>query len=275
MLFTRLKREDVNRAEEKSGKPMRLAAVGLVLMALFLAGCQVDLYQGLTEKQANVMLSTLLKRGIQARKVAAGKTGFKITVDDSQMIQSLEILRENGLPDESFDNLGKVFSGQGMISSPSEEQARLSYAISQELADTFSRIDGVLTSRVHIVLASTDPATDVRTPPSAAVFLRHTPDSQVTNLIPKIREVTSRAVPGLDYEKISVMLVPVRESHTVPMQSRKTFWGLDLDAESGSPYLILGAGLMALAALGGLIALGVGFLLRRRRKSAFDTKNSK
>ena len=246
-----------------------------VLITLLVAGCQEDLYQGLTEKQANVMLSTLLKRGIQARKVAGGKAGFKITVDESQMIQSLEILRESGLPDEAFDNLGKVFSGQGMISSPSEEQARLSYAISQELADTFSRIDGVLTSRVHIVLASTDPATDVRTPPSAAVFLRHTPESQVTNLIPKIREVTSRAVPGLDYEKISVMLVPVRESYTVPMQPRKTFWGLAFETENGSPYLILGAGLIALAALGGLVALGVTFLMRWKRKSAFDTKNSK
>ena len=247
---------------------------GLLLVALLVAGCQEELYQGLTEKQANVMLSTLLKRGIHARKVAAGKAGFKITVDSSQIIQSLEILRESGLPDEAFENLGKVFSGQGMISSPSEEQARLSYAISQELADTFSRIDGVLTSRVHIVLASTDSATDVRTPPSAAVFLRHTPESQVANLIPKIREVTARAVPGLDYEKISVMLVPVRESYTVPMQPRKTFLGLAFETESGSPYLLLGAVLVALAALGGLVALGVMFLMRRKRKSALDTKNA-
>ena len=70
-----------------------------------------------------------------------------------------------------------------MISSASEEQARMAYAISQELSDTFSRIDGVLTSRVHVVLGGTDQATDARILPSAAVFLRHTPDSPVVNLV--------------------------------------------------------------------------------------------
>ena len=92
-------------------------------------------------------------------------------MDEDQLVQSLEILKENNLPRADYENLGKVFSGQGMISSASEEQARMAYAISQELSDTFSRIDGVLTARVHVVLGGTDQATDTRTLPSAAVFL--------------------------------------------------------------------------------------------------------
>lgn len=92
----------------------------------------------------------------------------------------------------------------------------MAYAISQELSDTFSRIDGVLTARVHVVLGGTDQATDTRTLPSAAVFLRYTPDSPVVNLVAKIRELTSKAVPDLDYERVSVMLVPVREQVSVP-----------------------------------------------------------
>lgn len=104
----------------------------------------------------------------------------------------------------------------------------MAYAISQELSDTFSRIDGVLTARVHVVLGGTDQATDTRTLPSAAVFLRHTPDSPVVNLVAKIRELTVQGRAGLDYERVSVMLVPVREQVSVPMEPTPKFLGLPL-----------------------------------------------
>lgn len=223
----------------------------LVPLALLLAGCQVEIYQGLTESQANTMLATLLKHGINAQKVSAGKTGFTLSVDDNQLIQSLEILKENSLPREDFKSLGTVFSGQGMISSPTEEQARMAYALSQELADTFSRIDGVLTARVHVVLSATDQASDTRTPPSASVFLRHTPESQAVNLVPKIRELAANAVPGLAFDRVTVMLVPVREAVGVPMRPAPTFLGMPLDTDGGPPYLLMGMG----------IAIGVVFLI--------------
>ena len=154
-----------------------------VLAVLLLAGCKTEIYQGLSENQANTMLSVLLRHGIAAEKVAA-KSDFSIAVEEKQIVQALEILRENSLPREDFQSLGQVFSAQGMISSTTEEQARLAYALSQELADTFSRIDGVLTARVHVVLGQTDLGTGNVTPPSAAVFLRHTPESRPRDLFP-------------------------------------------------------------------------------------------
>ena len=235
-----------------------------------LLGCQVEVYRGLTEAQVNTMLSTLLKRGIRAEKTAAGKAGFTLSVDEDQLVQSLEILKENNLPRADYENLGKVFSGQGMISSASEEQARMAYAISQELSDTFSRIDGVLTARVHVVLGGTDQATDTRTLPSADVFLRHTPDSPVVNLVAKIRELTSKAVPDLDYERVSVMLVPVREQVSVPMEPTPKFLGLPLAPQNGPPYAWIGAGIVFLAALAGLalLALSLRDALRKRKEAA-------
>lgn len=75
----------------------------------------------------------------------------------------------------------------------------MAYAISQELSDTFSRIDGVLTARVHVVLGGTDQATDTRTLPSAAVFLRHTPGFACRQPgSPKSVILRPRAVPDLD-----------------------------------------------------------------------------
>ena len=245
-----------------------LRLVVALLLCICLLGCQVEVYKGLTEEQVNTMLSTLLRRGIKAEKVAEGKTGFTLVVDESHFVQTLEILKENSLPRESYQNLGTVFSGQGMISSASEEQARMAYAISQELSDTFSRIDGVLTARVHVVLPAADQASDTRTPPSAAVFLRHTPDSPVVSLVSKIRELTAKAVPNLDFEHVSVMLVPVRETVSVPLQPASTFLGLPFLPENGTPYALIGA-LILLAGI--LVALGVvGYSLweKKRREKA-------
>ena len=188
----------------------------LLPLILLLAACQTEIYTGLEEEQANAMLSALLKRGIRAEKKAAGKAGYAISVEDEQVVRALQVLRENSLPRDSFASLGSVFAGGGMISSASEEQARMTWALSQELANTFSRIDGVLTARVHVVLGVNDPLNNVKIPPSATVFLRHTPDSIVTTLVSDIRKATAGAVAGLSYDNVTVMLVPVRESVTVP-----------------------------------------------------------
>lgn len=188
----------------------------LFALCLLLSACKVEVYTGLSEEQANLMLGTLLKRGITAVKDNKGKNGFSLMVEEEQMVQALDILRENGLPHDQYQSLGDVFKGQGMISSPSEEEARLAFAISQELSATFSRIDGVLSARVHVVLGKVDEAVNLRVPPSVAVFIRHNPESTVVNMVSKIRELSAHAVPGLNVENVSVMLVPVRETVTVP-----------------------------------------------------------
>ena len=205
------------------------------------------------------MLSVLLRHGISAEKVAA-KSDFSIAVEEKQIVQALEILRENSLPREDFQSLGQVFSAQGMISSTTEEQARLAYALSQELADTLSRIDGVLTARVHVVLGQTDLGTGNVTPPSAAVFLRHTPESQATRLIPYIRELAANAVPGLMQDKVSVMLVPVRETVSVPMPDQSA-----AETDNRKFYIAAGvAGLLALACIG---LAGAAIMYARRNKN--------
>lgn len=229
-----------------------------LLALLLLAGCKAEIYQGLSESQANTMLSLLLRHGIPAEKMSA-KAGYSIAVEESRIVQALEILKENSLPREDFQSLGQVFSAQSMISSATEEQARLAFALSQELSDTFSRIDGVLTSRVHVVLGQTDLATGAATPPSAAVFLRHTPESQATRLIPYIRELAANSVPGLLQDRVSVMLVPVRETVSVPMPKPVEDSGID-----SRFYLLGGIGALLLLAFGGLTTAAALHLRRKK-----------
>lgn len=245
----------------------------LLALVFMLAGCKVEVLTGLTEGQTNEMLALLLKRGMDAQKVSAGKAGYTLTVEETQLVQTLQILKENSLPREEFKSLGDVFQGQGMISSSSEEQARMAFALSQELSNTFGRIDGVLTARVHVVLGVNDTVNNIVIEPSASVFLRHTPDSPVVNLLPNIREVAAKAVAGLSYDKVSVMLVPVRETVTVPPVQSTT---IALFTNEGFNWLLLIQ--IALASLF-LVSLGAGafvlFKVLQARKESIEAEKAR
>lgn len=186
------------------------------ILALILTGCKENLYSNLNETDANELLVALLTRGVDAEKQSAGKAGFNILVEKEDLVRALEIAKENSLPRESFASLGSVFAGQGMIASQTEEQARLAYALSQELAASFSKIDGVLTARVHVVLVQHEQSSGVTTPPSAAVFIRHTQNSPVLNMTAAIKETTSKAVPGLSVDRVSLMTELAQETVLSP-----------------------------------------------------------
>lgn len=194
----------------------KFAIISTLLFALFLVGCKETLYSGISEKDANEMLSALLRRGVAAEKVSDGKGVYHVSVEHEDMVRALDIIKENSLPREAFKSLGTVFSGDSMISSQLEEQARFAFALSQELSDTFSKIDGVLDSRVHVTLVSHEQSSGITTPPSAAVFIRHTPNSPVVDMVGAIKETAAKAVPGLTRERVNVMLEDYREKILPP-----------------------------------------------------------
>jgi type III secretion protein J len=236
-------------------------------VSLFVSGCRENLYSGLSEADANEMVFVLLNRGIDAKKVSQGKTGFAVTVEEEHFVRSLEIIKEHSLPREKFQSLGTVFSGSGMISSQLEEQSRLAYAISQELSGTFSRIDGVLDARVHVVLMHNEQGTGLTTPPSASVFIRHVADSPVVDMVSGIRETAAKAVPGLAISNVSVVLEPFKENiiiapaKTAGSSEEKAFWCIVTAAGS----VLLTSGIFLLTA----------FLKRRKAlKSAPETGES-
>ena len=241
---------------------MRFKFLGsaVILSAMLLCGCREALYSNLTESDANEMLSTLLQRGVDAKKISEGKNGFTIEVDEQDLVRSLEIIKEHSLPREQFQSLGSVFSGQGMISSQTEEQARLAYALSQELSATFSRIDGVLDARVHVVLVQHEQSSGVTTPPSAAVFIRHTKDSPVSGMIASIKDTAAKAVPGLGLDNVSVMTELFQENILAP-QVKAPAWYED--------PLKLGGGIVAalalLSAVGIVVMRRLGFSIKRQK----------
>lgn len=243
-----------------------LACTCFVLAA---CGARVDLMGAVPEDEANEVLSALLKADITAEKTA-GKEGLVgVRVDASQVGRALEIMRENGLPRERFAGMGQVFKKEGLISSPLEERARYIYALSQELSNTLSKIDGVLAARVHVVLPERGVAGETGVPSTSAVFIKHQEGYNLDIIQPQIRRLVTNSIPGLTADRVSVVFVSAQPrvvsgasnagADAAPAATT-TVWGMEAPAHSAG--LLAGAlwGLLAVA----LLALGgLGFLVWR------------
>ncbi len=183
--------------------PFSLVLLGL----LCLAGCKEQLYTRLSEREANEMVAVLTASGIGADKVDAEEGRFKVEVERSQFGPATELLHAHGLPQSRFNSIGDVFKKDGLVSTANAERLRFVYAMSEELSNTLSQIDGVVLARVHPVMPSTDPLSDKVTPASASVFIKHTADANLSVLAPAIKDMVSASIEGLSYDKISLTFV--------------------------------------------------------------------
>lgn len=233
------------------------------LLLLALCGCQESLYSELEEKEATGMMAVLMEQGVGCAKVRT-KEGWDLTVDKADLPTAVRILAREGLPRQEYKDMGDMFGVKGLISSPQEDRIRFIYALSQELAETISQIDGVLSSRVHLVLPENDPLSDSLKLSSASVFVKYLPNSSVRQNVTQIRQLVLNGVEGLAMENVSVVTVPGNkvEAASVPAVN---ILGLQLYRNS------LGA-LAGIAALGAAAMLGLGFgaaqALAQRRNRA-------
>lgn len=238
---------------DRCGVRCRVALV--VVSMLVLQACSVELYSDLNQRQANEIVATLMRHGIPAQR-EAGKDGkMTVSVQKDRFAEAMAILDESGLPKQEFQTLGDVFKRDGLVSSPVEERATMIYGLSQELSQTISDIDGVLSARVHLVLPENDPLRQRLVPSSASVFIRHRASVPMSELIPQVKMLVAKGIAGLTYDNVSVTLIPVTAA--VPENATDepgftTFLGLWLHPDSvvAAMWLFYGmtAALLALAA---------------------------
>lgn len=196
-----------NTEQKRNFKPW-YQSLALALCVLFLAGCGTEaLYKNLPESDANNILGILLARNIKAEKRADKEEKFSVAVPRSQFARAVELLKWYGIPQESYNGVGKIFSKSGIVSSPTEEKIRFMYALSQDIAETLSHLDGIVTSRVNLVLPKNDPYTETTTPSSASVFLKCRPGFDSATLLPQIKALVMNSVEGLAYDRISVTII--------------------------------------------------------------------
>lgn len=242
-------------------RSLRLVLAALVLAALAACGSNVTLYSAASEGEANELLSVLLDAGIRAEKTI-GKEGAAISVDGTQVARALDILRKQGLPRERFDGMGQIFRKEGLVSSPLEERVRYIYALSQELTNTLSQMDGVLAARVHVVLPERGEIGESATPSTAAVFIKHQVGYSFDALRPQIRQLVTHAIPGLTEDRVSITLVSAQPdagaAYEMPVQV--SVLGLQVaQSSAGGLGLMLGVLILLVLSLAG----GLSYLLWR------------
>lgn len=255
----------------RCGKRCRLALVALSMLVL--QACSVELYAGLNQRQANDIVATLMRHGISAQRQPAKDGTITVSVQKGRFADAMAILDENGLPKQEFQTLGEVFKRDGLVSSPVEERATMIYGLSQELSQTISDIDGVLSARVHLVLPENDPLKQRLVPSSASVFIRHQASVAMNALIPQVKMLVANGIAGLTYDKVSVVLIPVETTAPAAGSSEAdftTFLGLWLHPDSVAPATWLFCGLVAMVLL---LGGGLAYLqwYRPKRVYALDT----
>ncbi|WP_053076646.1 type III secretion system inner membrane ring lipoprotein SctJ [Caenimonas sp. SL110] len=187
-------------------KVARLAAA-LLVTALVGCGGSVELLSNMNEREANELVAVLSESDIKVQKIP-GKDGVvNLMVDKDKVAQAIQILSAEGMPRERRATMGDVFRKEGLISSPLEERARYLWALSQELSETISQVDGVLRARVHVVLPERSTGGEASLPSSAGVFVKHRRTVNLEESVPQIKRLVASSIPGLSVEKVSVVLV--------------------------------------------------------------------
>jgi type III secretion protein J len=239
------------------------------LFAIALSACtgKVELISQVSENQANEVIAALSEQGIAGEKIPGKEGVVSVQVPQDRAARAIEVMQARGLPRTPYASLGEVFKKDGLISSPTEERARLIYALSQELSNTISKIDGVIYAQVHLVLPEHGGFGEVGNPSSAAVFIKHEDTASLDSSVPQIRRLVANSIPGLSYERVSVVLVPseVQMSAKSSQGARMdVIWGIHVAAGSaGLLRAVLGG--LTLAVLGA--CAGIGFIVFRARRS--------
>jgi type III secretion protein J len=230
----------------------------LLVLTFFLSGCNKELYTDLKEKEGNEMLSVLLEQGIDAEKVSQKKGRLvSLMVNQEDMARAINILKNRGYPRDRYTSVGELFKKDGLISSPLEERARYIYGLSQEVADTLSQLDGVITARVHVVMPDSSDRKKRVEPATASVFIKYTESVKLEDFVPQIKMLVNNSIEGLDYDHITVGLFPSQPEDLTSGIVMETILSVSVAEKSTGRFyaLIMITLVILLSAIGAIVYL--------------------
>jgi type III secretion protein J len=192
----------------------KMKRLTLLLPLLLLAGCSKQLETGLTERDAQEIIVTLRRHGIDASAEAEAGDGkkaptwqVKVRGTSDNVVEAWNILHQSGLPHTQDQGLQQVFANSGMIPTATEEKARLLVGLSGELAGVLKSVADVVDAHVQVVLPDNSPLLDKnqQTPPTASVlFSYRSPRPPLTEL--EVKSIVAKAVEGLQADNVSVVM---------------------------------------------------------------------
>src|SRR3954468_21071369 len=150
-----------------------LRTVLILAAAIALTGCEAKIQQGLDERQANEIVTSLLERGFQPKKELepGKKPTWSITVDSDSADDATRTLVELGLPREKQPTAMDVIK-PGIVPSPNEEFQLKIIGLQGDIARTLEAVDGVIAARVHLVVSTPPRPGQPQVTSKAAAFVR-------------------------------------------------------------------------------------------------------
>lgn len=191
-------------------KTSSLLMVVALSFSLLLTACgKQNLYTNVPENQADEMIAVLAQHHIQASKsIGTVENSWNVQVTQDQFARAVTVLKSQGLPRDQFTNLSESFKKSGLVSSPEEERIRFMSALSQQIAETLTHIDGVVTARVIINIPNNDPMAEKIQPSSASVFILYKPNADIQSDAFQIKTLVANSVSGLSFDKVSLAMFP-------------------------------------------------------------------
>jgi type III secretion protein J len=251
----------------RTGGLRGLRAMLMLGLLLAVGGCKADLYSRLAEREANLIIATLLRNGIAADRLEAKDGSSMVRVEQERFADAVTLLNAAGLPRAKFETMGDIFSSNGLVASPTDERARFIYALNQELSRTVTEIDGVVSARVHVVLPKNDPLRQDQAPSAASVFIKYDARVEVTSLLPQIKTLIANSVEGLTYDKVAVVFVR-SDAESAPPATIEMTAALGTYEADAAGRVQLTIGLAAAAVVGIVCSVGFFWLWRRARQTA-------
>ncbi len=230
----------------------------LLLLCMLLAGCATQIQHGLEERDANEIISALVARGFDAKKVPekGKKPTWAIELDDSQATDAMRVLTELKLPRPTRLKTQTLAANAGLIDTPSAERLRQLEAQEGDIEESLETMDGVTSASVELVVPLAPRPGQLATPSKASVLLRAHPDAleRLQQQRAQLRALVAASVEGLQSEDVVLVVDPV----VIPSAPPR------VDTRSTLKPLVIGLGI----ALSVLAMALVGLTLRMRSLKA-------
>jgi type III secretory pathway lipoprotein EscJ len=183
--------------------------VACCCVVLLLSGCSsAPVADDVAQREANEIVAVLSNHNIKASLVKArGTKGrYSVVVEESDFPEAAGILSRLGLPADKKPSFQELTSGNGIIPLSREVEAlRVDRAIAAELEELFRARSDVASASVLIRMHSR--AANDR--PTVTVVVQRA--GSTTLDLSEVREIASRAVPGIQSEDVYVAVADAHE----------------------------------------------------------------
>ena len=213
-------------------------------LALALAGCGGErVVERVDAAEATRCVAALQRAGVAAEREAV-EGGFAVVVPSGSVARAAAVMRAEALPRAAQPGFDALVGPRGVFETSEAGRLRAEQARAGEIAETLSRVAGVVDARVHLALPEPDALRESPARPRASVLLVLRAGSAGVDEA-RVRAVVAGAVQELatDDVRVAIEVAPVAPRAARPV----TVLGVGVQEDSvataravfGAPWALL------------------------------------